>query len=157
MFDKSELKRELIARLREDLATAEAAHRATVEGATHPEAKSEGDKDTRAIEQQYLARGQAERVVSLRTQIAEVEAMELHPVTKSHTVALGTLVQATGESGLHTYFLVPSGGFTLRSGAVQVLSIHSPMGRSFIGAAVGEEVELELGKQIRTYEIVAIE
>ena len=42
-----------------DLASLQRAHRATVEGATHEEAKPENDKDTRALEQSYLARGQS--------------------------------------------------------------------------------------------------
>jgi len=42
------------------------AQRTVVEGATHEENKPENDKDTRALEQSYLARGQAQRVVELQ-------------------------------------------------------------------------------------------
>ena len=42
-----------------DLATLEKAQHATQAAATHEEAKPENDKDTRALEQSYLARGQA--------------------------------------------------------------------------------------------------
>jgi len=54
---KPTLKAELLALLAADLDTLERAHRATTEGATHEEAKPENDKDTRALEQSYLARG----------------------------------------------------------------------------------------------------
>jgi hypothetical protein len=62
---KSTLKQELVALLAADLETAERAQQAAREGATHEEAKPENDKDTRALEQSYVARGQAKRVEEL--------------------------------------------------------------------------------------------
>ena len=62
---KPALKAELLALLGAHLETLERAHRAACEGATHEEAKPENDKDTRALEQSYLARGQAARIDEL--------------------------------------------------------------------------------------------
>ena len=59
---KQALRDELLAALAASLATARDAHAAAVEGATHGEARAENDKDTRGLEQSYLARGQAQRV-----------------------------------------------------------------------------------------------
>ena len=59
---KSSLRDELLGRLRAELDQLEAAHRSALEGATHEESKPENSKDTRALEQSYLARGQALRV-----------------------------------------------------------------------------------------------
>src|SRR5262249_35036413 len=61
VFEKQALKRQLLDLLREQLEVLEHAHRTTHAGATHEEAKPENDKDTRALEQSYLARGQANR------------------------------------------------------------------------------------------------
>ena len=58
-----------------DLETVERAHRAACEGATHEEAKPENDKDTRALEQSYLARGQASRIADLKASLAALRAM----------------------------------------------------------------------------------
>ena len=58
---KITLKAVLLAQLEAALATARAAHKAAVEGATHAEARPENDKDTRGLEQSYLARGVAQR------------------------------------------------------------------------------------------------
>ncbi|HWZ89090.1 MAG TPA: hypothetical protein VNW92_09580, partial [Polyangiaceae bacterium] len=60
--DKARILSLLRARVAADLATMSAAQRAVVVGATHEENRPENDKDTRALEQSYLARGQAQRV-----------------------------------------------------------------------------------------------
>ena len=72
---KAALKAELIAALTVALDTARRAHAAAIEGATHAEAKPENDKDTRGLEQSYLARGQAQRVAELEAGLADVTAL----------------------------------------------------------------------------------
>src|SRR3984957_19944196 len=74
-MSKPTLKAELLALLTADLETLERAHRATREGATHEEAKPENDKDTRALEQSYLARGQAARLEAQGAAGAEIQTM----------------------------------------------------------------------------------
>ena len=64
--DKTEILRLLRESVSADLTTMSAAQRAVVDGATHEENRPENDKDTRALEQSYLARGQAQRVVELQ-------------------------------------------------------------------------------------------
>src|ERR1700722_19685512 len=97
-MSKPTLKAELLALLTADLETLERAHRATREGATHEEAKPENDKDTRALEQSYLARGQAARIEELRLNVALVSAL---PVKASGEApaTLGSLmtVEEDGE------------------------------------------------------------
>ncbi|HEX2686728.1 MAG TPA: hypothetical protein VHN14_08920, partial [Kofleriaceae bacterium] len=58
--DKATLKAELVAQLVAALDLAQRAHAAALEGATHAEARAENPKDTRGLEQSYLARGQAQ-------------------------------------------------------------------------------------------------
>src|SRR5271163_799711 len=74
---KTALKDELVRILAADLEVRERAHKAALEGATHEEAKPENDKDTRALEQSYLARGQAARIQELREGLTAVEALLL--------------------------------------------------------------------------------
>jgi len=71
---KQALRDELARVLAADLDVRERAHRAAREGATHEEAKPENDKDTRALEQSYLARGEALRIEELRAGLADVSA-----------------------------------------------------------------------------------
>ena len=75
---KQSLRDELVGYLEASLKTLERAHQASREAATHEEAKPENDKDTRALEQSYVARGQAIRIEELRTNLAEVRTMPLH-------------------------------------------------------------------------------
>src|SRR3954463_16179807 len=101
-------KRDILSLLREsvsaDLATMSAAQRAVVEGATHEENKPENDKDTRALEQSYLARGQAQRVVELQGELNQLKAMELRSFSAETAIALGALVVVDdGKDTVH-YF-----------------------------------------------------
>ncbi len=87
--DKTELKRELVTRLEEQHATARAAHAAATEGAISDEARPENDKDTRGLEQSYLARGHAQRVAELEAAVTVAEKMSTKRMRK---VAVGALV-----------------------------------------------------------------
>jgi hypothetical protein len=71
---KADLIAGLKLRLEEELAMATLAHKTTKDAATHEEAKPENDKDTRALEQSYLARGQAQRVLDLQAAVHDVAA-----------------------------------------------------------------------------------
>jgi len=125
---KTALKVELLALLHDDLDTLERAYRATTEGATHEEAKPENDKDTRALEQSYLARGQAARIEELRASIAGVTALPLKDFD-ARPAALGALVTVDEEGAESTLLLAPAGGGArLAGGTVQVVTPPSPLG-----------------------------
>lgn len=156
MIDKRALKDELTAKVAAELAAAEEAQRATFLGATHEEAKPENDKDTRALEQSYLARGQAQRVEELRAALSEVRALVI--ANKPKTAALGAVV--TCDEGGHAiiYFLAPHGGGTsLAGGRVQVVTPRSPIGSALVGKGEGDACELKLAGKVRELEIVAID
>lgn len=152
--DKKALRDELLGRLQADLDRLEAAHRATLEAATHEEAKPENDKDTRALEQSYLARGQAMRVEELRRAVAEVAAMPVRPFAPGEPVALGALVTASEDDGERRLFVAPhGGGSALAGGAVQVVTPSSPLGGALVGRAAGDACELAAGGRTRTLEL----
>lgn len=157
-FDKTALRDELVALLQRELDALESAHRAVMEAATHEEAKPENDKDTRALEQSYLARGQALRVEALRAALAEVRAMPLGPRAPEGPVGVGALVTLDGEEGARVLFLAPhGGGNALASGRVQVVTPASPLGRAVIGRSVGDPCEALLAGRTRDYEIAAVD
>jgi len=153
---KSALKAELLALLTADLETLERAHRATTEGATHEEAKPENDKDTRALEQSYLARGQATRIEELRASIAGVSALPVRDFD-GRPAALGALVTVDEDGVEPTLLLAPSGGGArLAGGAVQVVTPASPLGRALLGKQAGDDVELVLAGKTRTMQVVRV-
>jgi transcription elongation GreA/GreB family factor len=155
---RQELKEELVALLRADLATAEKAYRATTEAATHEESKPENDKDTRALEQSYLARGQALRVEELRTAVAEVSSMNVERRFDSGRAVLGALVTVADAAGQKaTYWLVAhAGGSRLATGTVQVVTPQSPLGRALVGKTAGDEGEVVIAGSVRLVEVVAV-
>jgi transcription elongation GreA/GreB family factor len=152
---KTSLREQLAGALAVDLAARERAHRATREAATHEEAKPENDKDTRALELTYLARGEALRIEELRVAVAEVQAMAVDGVDEGRPVRLGALV-ATDEDGVEALFwLAPHGGGS-RLGAVQVLTPKSPLGQALLGKRAGDEFEAVLAGRRRALTIVAV-
>ncbi|MEO7113772.1 MAG: transcription elongation factor GreAB [Polyangiaceae bacterium] len=154
LVQKSSLKTELIASLKSELAIAEQAFANTRAAATHEEAKPENDKDTRALEQSYLARGQAQRVEELRGAVADVETMQLRDANDGRPIGVGLVVDVSGDEKTASYFLAPhGGGARLASGAVQVVTPKSPLGRAFLGKTEGDETEVILAGKSRILSI----
>jgi transcription elongation GreA/GreB family factor len=155
-LDKASLRAELLASLTQTLEAARAAHAAALEGATHTEARAENDKDTRGLEQSYLARGQAQRVAELELGVAHIEAMALRVFTSRDAIASGALI-AVDEDGKRThYFMAPAGGGSVIGGDIQVITPASPVGRALAGKRVEDVVELKIGAKTRELEIVEL-
>jgi transcription elongation GreA/GreB family factor len=143
--DKREILKLLLERVAADLQTMSAAQRAVVDGATHEENKPENDKDTRALEQSYLARGQAQRVVELQGALNQLKALELRDFSRGVAVALGALVAVEDERETVHYFLAPAGGglrLALSGREVRVVTPQSPIGQALLGKRAGDDLEL---------------
>lgn len=155
--DKSELVRELLELLTREVLALEETHRETRAGATHEEAKPENDKDTRALEQSYLARGQALRIQELREVIARVRSTGLSE-SHSEAVTLGSLVTVHDEADdvARTFLLMPGGGGSRLAeshGLVLVVTPESPWGRALLGAKVGDSREVTIAGKLRDFEV----
>jgi transcription elongation GreA/GreB family factor len=151
-IDKRALVAKLRAELAREIAAARAAQKDTQKAATHEEAKPENDKDTRALEQSYLARGQAERVRDLERADNMLEFLVLRACDKG---ALGALVELECDGARTVYFLAPVGGAvrtTIDDVVVQVVTPEAPMGRALIGREAGDVVEVR-GKELEIVEV----
>lgn len=125
--------------------------------ATHEEAKPENDKDTRALEQTYLARGQAMRAEALVEQIQFLRSIDLAP--RPRTIIAGALVALTDDDGTRCLFFAPhGGGYELDIDGVNVTVVTpvSALGRALLGREAGDEIELRVRGALRSYEIEAI-
>lgn len=141
-----------------DLSVRERAYKTAREGATHEEAKPENDKDTRALEQSYLARGEALRIEELRAGLAAVEAMALRTFADGAPVALGALVTTEDDAGVETrLWIAPHGGGVRLGGGVQVVTPKSPLGGALLGAREGDECEVVLAGRKRAVTVVSVE
>ena len=155
---KTALKDELVAKLAASLAVLERAYKVAREGATHEEAKPENDKDTRALEQSYLARGQALRIEELRSGLADVTALALRDFNTG-PAALGALVTVDEDGEQSSFFLAPHGGGERlgAGGAVQVLTPQSPLGRALLGRRQGDELDVSIAGKQRELRVVRVE
>ena len=155
---KRALRAELVARLASQLDAARNAHQSAIEGATHEQARAENDKDTRGLEQSYLARGHSARIADLEVAVTAVGALALRTFTAEQAVALGALVVVGEEERRLTYFVVShGGGETLAGGTVQVVTPRSPLGLALIGKQPGDVAELRLAGRRRELEILEID
>lgn len=156
-FDRTALTRELLDALSRELGALEQVHRETAAAATHPEAKPENDKDTRALEQSYLARGQALRVQELRELVARVRGLDFEGASDVASLGAVVTVHDDSEDVERTFFLTPAGGGTkLAGGAVLVVTPESPWGRALVGGKVGDAREVTIAGKLRDFEILAI-
>ena len=152
MKRKGDLKTELLEALGLVLANARKAHKSAVEGATHGEARQENDKDTRGLEQSYVARGQALRIAAVEAEIADVRSLELYEKPR---VGLGSLVTVEENESTRCYFMAPhGGGVALDRGKVVVVTPRSPLGQALLGKQVGDECEVVLQGAKRALQIV---
>jgi transcription elongation GreA/GreB family factor len=161
-IDKQALLRALEEKLEGELQRAQKRAKDAAEGATHEENRAEGDKDMRATEASYVARGQAGRVSDMEEALARVRSLALLAFGPGSRIAISALVEVEhGEKRLH-YFLVPAaGGERLRVQGVEVqtLATQSPLGRALLGLTEGDEAELPArspGEQARTYAIIGV-
>jgi transcription elongation GreA/GreB family factor len=153
---KRALHEQLCAALRAELDAAIRAHKTTAAGATHEAARPENDKDTRALEQSYVARGQAARVRDLATALAETERMALRAFGPDQPIALGALVAAVEDDTEIVLMLAPHGGGH-RVGDVLIVTPQSPMGRALLGKHAGDECEVVIAGKRRLLAIERVE
>ena len=153
----------LLDRLTHEFERAKAHALDAAEGATHEDNRAEGDKDMRATEASYIARGHAQRTAQLEQAVAILSHLEL--VEFPEDAAAHATVQATALIGVRHgkqvshYFLLPVAGgerVTLDGFTVQSLNPSSPLGSALMGLSVGDEAEVESPQGVRVYEIVSL-
>ena len=158
-IDKAQVLAALRERIERDLAVAAEAQRQTQRGATHEESKPENDKDTRATESSYLARGQAMRVVELTRDLAAASALELRAFGADTPIAVSALVELDDGERASLYFLAPMGGglaLDVHGVTVRVLTPSAPLGRALLGQRVEADVEVRTPQGVRTYSITSV-
>ena len=161
-IDKKAVFTALKLQLEAELARAQKRAKDAADGATHEENRAEGDKDMRATEASYVARGQAGRASEMEEAFVRVSALELLQFKPGARIAISALIELVHDDKTLNYFLVPAAGGerVLVDGVeVQTLTPQSPLGRALLGASEGDEAELparQAGEPPRIYEIVKV-
>lgn len=160
IIDKPALLQAVRVALAADLDAVSTTQRETHAGATHEESRPENDKDTRALEASYLARGLARRVAELEDAVRRLALVELRDFTAGQAIAATALVGVEDAGGAsQRYFVLPAGGGVkvgTGGGEVQVVTPASPLGRLLIGKHVDDEVELRTARGRRTLVITTV-
>jgi transcription elongation GreA/GreB family factor len=161
-LDKQALHEALKAQLEAELLRAQKRARDAADGATHEENRAEGDKDMRATEASYVARGQAGRATEMEDALLRVAAMELLELKPGARIVLSALIELEHDGKRLSYFLVPAAGgerVDMSGVEVQTLTPQSPLGRALIGLTEGDEAELPARshhEKPRVYEIIKV-
>jgi hypothetical protein len=127
--------------------------------ATHSEARPENDKDTRALEQTYLARGQAIRAEAMVEQLHILRSLDLSLLSADQPIRAGALIGLEDESATRCLFMAPFGGgaqLVVDGTSVQVITPTSGMGGALLGKREGDDIEVRLPSGPRDYTIVAV-
>jgi len=162
VLNKRELIEQLYAHLRDAQGVARRAEAAASEEARDGASASEKRESARvALENQSLAKGQAQRAE--RTQ-AELQALSRFqaPAVVRGKVELGAIVEVEDGGEGRTFFLAPVGaGVELAGpggdGFLSVVTPASPVGRAVLGRSVGESIEVVVRGEPREWTITWIE
>jgi transcription elongation GreA/GreB family factor len=145
----------ILQKLADTLAQMAHAAEETRRDATHEEAKPENDKDTRALEQSYLARGQAMRAEALAEEREVLRFMALPTLGEDAQVASGTLVELEADDdSTRLVFMAPhAGGTEVKVAGQEILVVtpQSALGAAILGRQQGDEVTLTLRGKRREY------
>jgi transcription elongation GreA/GreB family factor len=159
-LDKHEVVAAVRAQVQADLDEAVRQQKAAHEAATHEEAKPENDKDTRGLEQSYLARGLAKRAEELADTLAALRSLPLRKYGDGDVVGLGALVVAEDDDGAEScYLLAPVGGglkVEVSGVTVRVVTPESPVGRAFVGKSEGDDAEVKSPKGVRELYVTSV-
>ncbi len=160
--DKKTMLEALKAQLQTELERAQKRAKDAADGATHEENRAEGDKDMRATEASYVARGQAGRATEMEAAFVRISALELLDFKPGARIAISALIELLHDGKRLHYFLVPAAGgerLMVAGTELQTLTPQSPLGRALLGASEGDEAELpprQAGEPTRVYEIVKV-
>jgi transcription elongation GreA/GreB family factor len=143
-----------------ELAAATESQLETIEAATHEEARPENDKDTRALETSYLARGQARRVAQLEDELTLLRALRPRTLGENDVIGAGALVAVEYAEGTRELFLLlPGGGgqsLQVQGATVRTITGRAPIGRALIGARVGDDVEVQAPDGTRELSVLEV-
>jgi transcription elongation GreA/GreB family factor len=157
---KREVLAALRARISEDLEVIIQSQKEAQEGATHEEARAEGDKDMRSTETSYLARGLAQRVSDLRAAAAKLANMALRRFSEEDPIEVGALLELEDDDdNSRLYFLAPAGGgleVKVASQTIRVITPQAPLGTALLGKELDDDIELSSPGGTRTLVITAL-
>ena len=158
-LNKTEVLREIVAKLAESLDVLEKAARASHAEATHESSKAENKYDTRGLEAAYLAGGQARQARDILESIKAYEGMASREFAPDDPVDLAALVELESDGVRSVFFIGPkSGGLEIiyQDREITVITPQSPLGQQLMGKKAGKRWTAPLGGATIKYQIVSV-
>lgn len=159
-----DLQQELQQMLQQELDAITQSQSEAQSGMTHAESRAENDKDTRAIESSYLARGLAQRVAELKASLATIQAWKLSPPAPNQELqaGLGRIVSLCDEDQEEQkrVWLAPTGGglkLQRQAPATLVLTPSAPLGQALLGKGLDDEITVQSPSGSRVWIITSID
>jgi transcription elongation GreA/GreB family factor len=158
-MNKTQLLKQIIARLNERLDLLDKAARASHAEATHESSKAENKYDTRGLEAAYLAGGQARQAREILDSIKIYESLAVRDFARGEPIDLTALVELDFEGTRTWYFIGPKNGgleFEFHGKEVTVITPQSPLGQNLMGKKAGERWTTKVGGSTVKHHVVAV-
>ncbi len=160
MIDKRALLAVIRREIAEEISTVTRLAKDAADAATHEENKPENEKDMRATEASYVARGQAERVRELERGLTALSTMMVKTFADGAMIEASAVVEVRHRGNVVRYLLVPAAGgrrACVEDVEVQTLTTTSPLGEALLGLTAGDEAEVPAPQGMKLYEILRVE
>lgn len=158
-MDKLKIIQTIREQLEKDLKILQDAALVAYEAATNEESRPENEYDTRALESSYIAGAQAKRAGEIEEQISIYKYLELKEFGPTDAIASTALVELEYNDKKSWIFMMSRGGglsVKVDGQTVQVVTPSSPLGETLLGLHAGETALVEVGDQVKEYDILSI-
>lgn len=158
-MDKRALIKLFEVQIASDLSIAKQAALHAHEAATHTESKAEDPYDTRGLEASYLAGAQSKRAMELEELLLLFRHVDIQSFSPETPIASTAVVALTSDAKTIHYLLMPNGGgrqVTFEGKTFHVITPKSPLGEAVLGKKTGDEIEIEIQRKIKDYEITGV-
>jgi len=158
-MNKTQLLKQIVARLSENLSMLENAARASHAEATHESSKAENKYDTRGLEAAYLAGGQARQAKEILDSIQVYQSLAVKDFASDEPIEMTALVELDSAGMRNTYFIGPkSGGLEIefQGKEITVITPQSPLGQNLIQKCTGQRWTTGSGRSAIKYQILSV-
>jgi transcription elongation GreA/GreB family factor len=158
-MNKSDLLKQIVSALADNLSVLDKAARASHFEATHESSKAENKYDTRGLEAAYLAGGQARVAKEIIDAINLYQEMTPRDFAAGDEIDIGAVVEVKNARDVSTYFIGPkSGGLEVQLDKKEIVVItpQSPLGQNLMGKKAGDKWSAQVGGTPSKFEIKSV-
>ena len=159
-MDKPQLFMQIQNQLERVFESAKAAAQRAYDTATDEENEAENKYDTLGLEASYLAHGQSKRVAECESDCIKFNKFQLTAFSDDDPISIGALVCIEDASGTERHLLISpvAGGLRISFEGIVItlITMSSPIGQSLLNHVVGDDIEVEVSKVKKQFQISAI-